>query len=53
MQIKLIFGGSGIIVNIFISFRKIDDLMISKKGVRSNTVKEIIRELSELDDEQV
>ena len=27
--------------------------MISKKGVRSNTVKEIIRELSESDDEQV
>ena len=38
---------------IFTKFTKIDDSMISKKGVRSNTVKEIIRELSESDDEQV
>ena len=35
------------------NFTKKDDLMISKKGVRSNTVKEIIRELSESDDEWV
>ena len=35
------------------SFTKNDESMISKKGVRSNTVKEIIRELSESDDEQV
>ena len=35
------------------NFTKNDDLMISKKGVRSNTVKEITRELSESDDEQV
>ena len=35
------------------NFTKNDDLMISKKGARSNTVKEIIRELSESDDEQV
>ena len=33
--------------------QKIDDLMISKKDVRTNIVKEIIRELSESDDEQV
>ena len=35
------------------NLQKNDDSMISKKGVRSNTVKEIIRDLSELDDEQV
>ena len=32
---------------------KNDESMISKKGARSSTVKEIIRELSESDDEQV
>ena len=36
--------------DIFTKFYKNDESMISKKGVRSNTVKEIIRELSESDD---
>ena len=35
------------------NFTKNDESMISKKGARSSTVKEIIRELSESDDEQV
>ena len=39
--------------DIFTKFYKNDESMISKKGVRSNTVKEIIRELSESDDEWV
>ena len=39
--------------DIFTKFYKNDESMISKKGVRSNTVKETIRELSESDDEQV
>ena len=37
----------------FTKFTKNDDSMISKKGVRSNTAKEIIQELSESDDEWV
>ena len=37
----------------FTKLTKNDDSMISKKGVRSNTVKEIILERSESDDEQV
>jgi len=35
------------------NFTKNDESMISKKGAPSSTVEEIIRELSESDDEQV
>ena len=35
------------------NFTENDDSMISKKDVRPNIVKEIIRELSESDNEQV
>ena len=34
-------------------YKKNDELMISKKGARSSTVKEIIQERSESDDELV